>query len=149
MKLFLGLCLTILLISCGSVSESDCRNSNLYELGLEHGREGIELSEFGDFSKSCAKNGVILETSEYKKGRSRGLERYCTKANGYKVYKNDLDYKDVCPRETEEAFLKGMSLAKKEEKLEKKKKKMAKKAKELEEERRKLEEEQNKIKDNM
>ncbi len=148
MKLFLSL-LLLFFVSCGSVSESDCRESNLYEMGLEHGREGVELDVFGDFAKACASNGVILETAEYKKGRSKGLETYCTKANGYKIYKNDIDYHDVCPKETEEAFLKGYELAKKEEKLAEEKEEMAEKLKDLEEAKKKLEAEQKKIQESI
>lgn len=101
----------ILLTSCATLSEDECKSSDWYGLGLKNGKEGRNL--LSAHSKACAEYSISPDISKYNKGLEQGLQSYCTEENGYREGVAGKSYQRVCPIRLEVNFLKKYKLGKK------------------------------------
>ena len=95
---FSGACSTVM-------SESDCVNADWQSIGEQDGTSGAPDSIFEDRFKRCSKFNIAANTEAYQLGRTAGLKKYCTPAAGFETGKAGNLYQNVCPAETEAAFL--------------------------------------------
>jgi len=103
--LILGL-LSLLLISCASLSKEECLNGDWYEIGYEDGINGKPRKRLSKHIKACAEYNVRADKNHYMQGREKGLQSYCTLENALQVGLNGETYEHVCPRRIEPTFLK-------------------------------------------
>jgi Protein of unknown function (DUF2799) len=95
----------LMLTGCASMSKSECVYADWRAIGYEDGANGYPATAVSSRRQACAKAGVTPDMSEYLAGRDRGLEEYCTPANGFATGENGAGYNGVCGRHNEEAFL--------------------------------------------
>lgn len=97
-------CLAVL-GGCASMSKKECLSANWQYQGELDGRSGLPLSTIDRHAKACAKVSVAPDEMQYVDGRERGLLYYCTADVGLAEGRRNREYQDVCPAESEPAFL--------------------------------------------
>ncbi len=85
-----------LLSGCASLSKEECQSADWFVIGLEDGSAGKSLETIGQHRKACAKIAVTPDFSEYERGHTRGLARYCTAENGFMVGRDGGQLTSVC-----------------------------------------------------
>jgi hypothetical protein len=95
---------------CASLSESECLNSDWFDVGFRDGRHGRPADRINEHVKACAKHGTAPERERYLDGHFSGLGSYCTPHNGLAVGRSGSAYYGVCARHDEGAFMSGYSL---------------------------------------
>ncbi|MBT3980598.1 MAG: DUF2799 domain-containing protein [Bacteriovoracaceae bacterium] len=85
-----------------------------------HGEEGRGAGAFEKFKEKCETVEVEADSGEYFIGRQKGLKKFCTYDSGLRYGNSGRKYFGVCPKETEQDFLKGYLFGRKEQKLRKK-----------------------------
>ena len=90
---------------CASMSKQDCLAGNWYERGYDDANGGNTFDRLDSHAKACAKVGIRPDEPIYATGYEAGLVDYCTPERGYELGSRDSDYRDICPFETESAFL--------------------------------------------
>ena len=98
------------LAGCATLSESECRMSDWYDIGFRDGRQGRPADRINEHVKACAEHGTVPERERYLDGHFAGLESYCTPHNGLSVGRSGNAYYGVCVRHDESAFMSGYSL---------------------------------------
>jgi hypothetical protein len=98
------------LAGCATLSESECRLSDWYDIGFRDGRQGQPPDRINEHVKACAKHGTAPERERYLDGHFSGLESYCTPHNGLAVGRSGHAYYGVCSNRGESAFMNGYSL---------------------------------------
>ncbi len=96
--------LTLLTSACTSLSQSECRTGDWYGIGLRDGQAGYD-SQIANHAKACSKQGIKPDLAQYNRGRSEGLRSYCTAASGYQVGLRGGTAGNVCPAESQAAFM--------------------------------------------
>lgn len=107
--LALTLCL-LALGGCASLSEKECRGGDWYAIGLRDGAAGRPEDYVSQHSAACQSFGVTPDHERWLEGRERGLERFCTARNGYRVGEVGGSYQDVCFAGAELEFRRGYVL---------------------------------------
>ena len=110
--LFLGLCQCV---SPGQLLTDPCKGSDAYELGRQHGSQGLEFpnNEIIDSPVyQCVPKVGGEVRQKYEIGYNSGLADYCTKENGFNIGRSDLSYTGVCPTLSERDFLLGYDMGK-------------------------------------
>ena len=97
--------LALLLGSCATMSEEQCRAGAWGEQGFADGTAGLPMSRLDDHAKACAKYGVLPEPTVYASARADGLTRYCTRPRGFQAGREGGAYYGVCTPEQEADFL--------------------------------------------
>jgi hypothetical protein len=105
-----GLLVLALLGGCATLSESECRGSDWYDVGFRDGRQGYPEDRINEHVKACAEYGLAPERDRYRDGRLAGLESYCTPHNGLAVGRSGSAYYGVCIAFEERPFMAGYSL---------------------------------------
>ncbi|MCC6171884.1 MAG: DUF2799 domain-containing protein [Gammaproteobacteria bacterium] len=100
----LGLC------GCASLSEKDCRGGDWYAIGLRDGAAGRSEDYVAEHSAACQAFGVAPDHERWLAGRERGLERFCTARNGFRIGEVGGRYDDVCFAAAELEFRRGYEL---------------------------------------
>jgi hypothetical protein len=112
--IWFALCISALPLSllggCATLSESECRNSDWYDIGFRDGRTGEPQDRISRHAGACAEHGVAPDRARYLDGHEAGLEHYCTQHNGLATGQSGAAYQGVCPAGEEEAFLSGYSV---------------------------------------
>jgi len=98
------------LTGCASLSESDCRGGDWYNIGVRDGANGRGEDYVAEHTAACQKIGVVPDHDRWLEGRDRGLERYCTARNGYRVGEVGGSYNEVCFAGAELEFNRGYEL---------------------------------------
>ncbi|MCA8890174.1 MAG: DUF2799 domain-containing protein [Parvularculaceae bacterium] len=88
-----------------SMSALDCADADWRALGEADGRAGELISAFEDRAKSCESHKVQPDPIAYQLGRVDGLAELCTPDGGFAAGAAGLEYKGVCPKPAEPAFL--------------------------------------------
>jgi hypothetical protein len=96
--------LTLILVSCATLSEDECLNMDWAALGYEDGAAGHTGQRIGKHREACAKYEVSPNLQSYNRGREDGLKEYCRPANAYAVGVSGEDYKGVCPSNLADGF---------------------------------------------
>jgi hypothetical protein len=109
-SLGIGMLALSLLGGCATLSESECRNSDWYDVGFRDGRLGEPQDRLSRHAGACADHGVTPDRTRYLEGHQAGLEHFCTQHNGLMVGESGATYQGVCPMAEEDAFLSGYSV---------------------------------------
>ena len=100
----------LLFAGCASLNKTLCLEGDWYEIGLQDGESGMESTWFDEYVDTCAKYEVVPDFAKYSEGRTKGLEFFCTRSNGYSEGRQGREYRNVCSGTPEELFLEGYSL---------------------------------------
>ncbi len=100
----------LMFAGCASLSKAQCLEGDWYEIGLSDGESGVESDRFNGYVDTCAKYGVVPDFAKYSEGRTKGLEFFCTRSNGYSEGRQGRVYRKVCSGASEQLFLEGHSL---------------------------------------
>lgn len=103
----------LLLGGCASLSKTECRSADWYDIGVRDGASGRHEEYVIEHATACERVGVAPDRERWFAGRERGLERYCTASSGYRVGSNGGSYSDVCFANGEFEFLRGFELGSK------------------------------------
>ncbi len=108
----LALLALVCLPGCASLSQQECAAADWYAIGVRDGANGRGEEYLAEHAKACAKLDIQPDRELWLDGRDRGLERYCTPRNGYRVGEVGGSYVGVCFAIDESAFLRGYDLGK-------------------------------------
>jgi hypothetical protein len=106
-KLFVVLAALAALPGCASLSKDECLSANWYDIGIRDGANGRGEEYVAHHAAACSKLGVEPDRERWLDGRDRGLERYCTARNGFRVGEYGGSYNGVCFAIDEHQFLRG------------------------------------------
>ncbi|HKZ72614.1 MAG TPA: DUF2799 domain-containing protein [Steroidobacteraceae bacterium] len=95
---------------CASLSESECRMSDWYDIGFADGRQGRPSDHINRHVKACGEHGLAPDRERYRDGHFSGLESYCTPHNGLAAGRSGNAYYGVCANHDERGFMAGYSL---------------------------------------
>ena len=90
----------ILLASCATLSEEQCRGGNWYDIGLQDGKAGRTADYLGKHAKACSKFGIAPNQSQWEDGRQDGLPLYCRPAQAWREGAKGRSLSPVCPAES-------------------------------------------------
>jgi len=90
---------------CASLSEQECRSGDWSSIGYRDGQNGRPLSRLDEHRKACQQYDMTPDVRAYEKARERGLNFYCTPANGLAVGRRGEYYAGVCPEWAETGFI--------------------------------------------
>jgi hypothetical protein len=96
------------------MTKQECQTANWFFEGKADGRKGKSTTEFFSKSRACQKHDIVADQDAYINGRAEGLIEFCTPENGTHQGNAGYEYKGVCPKSLEGAFLQGYSPARKE-----------------------------------
>lgn len=102
--------LALALAGCSSLSKKECLTADWESIGYRDGSEGYAAGRIGDHIQACTEHGVNPDREEYEAGRARGLELFCTGANGVRVGRLGSTYSGACPAHLEPTFLLGYDI---------------------------------------
>jgi hypothetical protein len=103
----------LLQAGCASLSKSECRSADWYDIGVRDGAAGRHEEYVIEHAQACERVGVAPDRERWLAGRERGLERYCTASSGYRVGLAGGSYNDVCFANGEHEFLRGLEVGRK------------------------------------
>ncbi|MBK6596661.1 MAG: DUF2799 domain-containing protein [Proteobacteria bacterium] len=92
---------------CASLSQKECAAADWYSIGVRDGANGRGEEYLAEHAKACAELDITPDRERWLDGRDRGLERYCTTRNGYRVGEVGGSYNGVCFANDETSFLRG------------------------------------------
>jgi hypothetical protein len=95
---------------CASLSESECRMSDWYDIGFADGRQGRPTDHINRHVRACGEHGYAPDRDRYRHGHDAGLENYCTPHNGLAAGRSGHAYHGVCAHHDERGFMAGYSL---------------------------------------
>lgn len=99
----------LLLGSCATMSEDQCRVGDWGGQGLRDGSAGLPMSRLDDHAKACGKHGVAPDVTPYRSAREDGLRTYCRLERGFEEGRAGRSYHGVCRAEEEAEFLPAFS----------------------------------------
>lgn len=89
--------LIVLLGSCTTLSENECRAGDWYAIGKEDGADGRREDFILQHAKACNEFGVRPNRTEWLRGRTDGLPYYCTTSNAFREGRRGKHLSPVCP----------------------------------------------------
>jgi hypothetical protein len=104
-RLIAAVAVALLLGSCATLDESECRSADWFQLGARDGADGSARSRIEEHRKACAEFGLAADDAAWFEGYEAGLLDYCTAGNGYRIGRRGGYYGRVCPAQEERAFL--------------------------------------------
>ena len=104
MRILLLLTALLGLAACATLSESECRDGNWYQIGRDDGAAGRPLDFIRQHAKACNEFGVAPKAKPWREGRLEGLKQYCTRPNAYDVGTRGRRLSPVCPAEDIESL---------------------------------------------
>lgn len=99
LKYFLVLASALILMSCASLTEDECRAGNWESIGFVDGTNGRLQSYIAEHGKACSDFGVVPDTATWLRGRLEGLKTYCTPQSVYEVGRRGREMNPVCSAE--------------------------------------------------
>jgi len=97
----------LLLASCASMSDKECRAGNWQAVGQRDGAEGYSASRLNDHAEACGEFRIVPDSVAYERGRSQGLVSYCQPLVGRSKGVDGASYNNVCSGPAEVGFLRG------------------------------------------
>lgn len=122
----------MVLNSCATMSEDQCKTANWQEIGRNDGLRGLSSSLISSHAKACEKHGVKADATAYKAGYASGVKSFCTSENGFEVGRSGRMAAADCPAELQGAFQTAWKKGRAEYDREMAAQEAAKRAKELE-----------------
>jgi hypothetical protein len=93
--LFLASCVS--LAGCATLSESECRRADWYQIGQRDGANGHRADRYEAHREACLEYGIRPNPEPYLAGRDLGLRRYCVYDNAVQEGLAGRTYEGVCP----------------------------------------------------
>lgn len=97
MRTVTALTVLIVLGSCATLSESECKTGEWTVVGFEDGAQGRQPEFIAQHREACAEYGIAPDLDEYLAGRERGLVQYCTPQRAYDLGRQARPVANVCP----------------------------------------------------
>ena len=97
---------------CASLSRNECAAGDWYGIGQRDGANGYPEERLAEHAAACVAHGVTPDRAQWRDGRERGLERFCTARHAFDVGASNSNYAGVCAGPGEEGFLHGYRLGK-------------------------------------
>ncbi len=111
---FLGSAL-LTLASCASLTKEECLVSDWVEIGKRDGAQGQDpQTQFQRHINACKRAKVTPDHTLWSQGYQQGLVSYCTPTSGLTFGQKGAAYFNVCPAETQNGFIRGYTLGKKQ-----------------------------------
>ena len=104
MRILLALAPLAFLAACASLSETECRSGNWFEIGRDDGSNGRAASFIREHAKACNDFGIAPNAGAWRKGREEGLKTYCTRRNAYDIGARGRTLSNVCPASRQSAL---------------------------------------------
>lgn len=104
--------ITLMLVGCATMSESECLVADWYQVGVEDGRAGYPDSRLARHVESCESAGTRPDIDAWRSGRTEGLTSFCTGETGWRHGRDGRSYSGVCAPEVERDFLYGYEIGK-------------------------------------
>ncbi|WP_144393767.1 DUF2799 domain-containing protein [Pleionea sediminis] len=104
---FLAMMSMMLLSSCATLSEEECRIADWQTIGYEDGLRGLLTSRISQHREACADVGVKPDLQSYLAGHKRGLVQFCVPNKGFDLGRRGGRYNGVCSGPAEHEFLRG------------------------------------------
>lgn len=101
--IFIGV--TQWLSGCATLSESECRAGNWYDIGARDGYAGYSRDRLASHREACKEYRIAPDVAAYQQGYAEGLQRFCTPERGYEYGRQGGSYGGVCPAAVESDFL--------------------------------------------
>ena len=106
--LLLAVFALLVLNSCATLKKSDCLEGNWSGIGFNDGSAGLKSdSQLRAHNNACSKHKITPNAADYNVGYKKGLVQFCTTSNGYERGVSKTEYFGVCPKTTENNFVKG------------------------------------------
>ncbi len=99
--ILLTLLLGMVLSSCATLSEDECRAGNWQAIGQADGAAGRDLNYVDQHAEACAEYGVAPDVAAWRAGRKAGLPLYCTVDNAYSLGRSGVSMRAVCPAQAQ------------------------------------------------
>ena len=87
----------LLLTSCATLSESECREGDWYAIGKQDGSNGRQSSFLQQHAKACSDYGIRPDRTAWEEGRQDGLPLYCTRRRAFEEGRRGKHLSPVCP----------------------------------------------------
>ena len=84
-RLAFGFVTVFLLAGCASMSESQCKVADWGRVGHADGASGTSEELLANYTKDCAKVGVVPNAQAYRQGWDVGIKKFCTAGNGWRA----------------------------------------------------------------
>lgn len=106
----IAIALFLLFTGCASLPKEQCQNPEWERIGYVDGEHGYSSEKYKDHLATCEFSKNETGQQRYLSGWEKGLEIYCTAANGYKVgaqgmYSGAVCSKEKYPQFSEQFFL--------------------------------------------
>lgn len=96
-----------LMVSCETISESQCVAGNWSDLGYRDGVDGRSRSRIADYVEQCGEYGQDVNRSVYLTSYETGLTHYCIYDKGFSLGESGNSYNSVCRGEGAAQFRAG------------------------------------------
>lgn len=105
-KLIVAIAVAVMLAGCaGTPKTVACGETDWFTLGREDALAGEKDGRFKSVADACEDRLAPVFPDAYRRGFAEGLADYCTPEGGFRAGHAGRSYKDLCPTETEVAFL--------------------------------------------
>lgn len=95
---FALLAVTVMLLSsCASLTEEECRAGDWRSIGLDDGTRGRSPDFLATHVDACASYQITPDASAWESGRLEGLALYCTPESAYENGAKGRRLRPVCP----------------------------------------------------
>ena len=99
-RIVLALGALVVLASCASLSETQCRSGDWERIGLRDGADGRSPDFIATNADACADYGITPDVAAWEAGRQEGLKLYCTPSRAYDRGVDGFTFREeVCPAE--------------------------------------------------
>lgn len=86
----------MLLASCATLSEEECRSGNWNAIGVSDGMAGRSEGFVANHAEACSELGVTPDFAAWNAGRLAGLGSYCTPERAYSAGQRGQRLNPVC-----------------------------------------------------
>lgn len=101
------LCVSAVLAGCSAMSQKECQQADWSLMGEVDASQGRAFAAIDTYRKECAEHDIRPDSQAYQAGFERGLERFCSRSNGFYFGKRGGQYKGTCSNHHEQDFLAG------------------------------------------
>ena len=94
------------LVSCASLSKTECLGQDWQTIGYKDGLQGFSENVLSLHTNACEKHGTVPNADAYAVGRRAGIEQFCAPNSAIRHGAGVKPYSGVCPSEMNAEFIK-------------------------------------------
>lgn len=102
----------VVLTSCATLNEDQCRTVQWFDLGQQDGAAGRGEGHIEEHRRSCAEHKLPVDEDQWRTGWEQGIRLYCTPENGLLKGRQGSYYANSCPAELRVGFETAYQVAK-------------------------------------